>query len=81
MSQLVSSLDGQTAMENNSFLIQSKCDDYQKLRLLSLLQCAMDCFLQIATTFYHKERYGLLATPGNTITYHDALRLSPQNFV
>ena len=65
MSQSVSSLDGQTAMENDSFLIQSKCDDYQNLRLLSLLQCTMDCFLQIATAFfYHKERYGLLATPG-----------------
>ena len=36
MSQLVSSLDGQTAMENDSFLIQSKCDDYKKNGLLSL---------------------------------------------
>ena len=52
MSQLVSSLDGQTAMENDSFLIQSKCDDYQKLRLLSLLQCAMDCFFANCDSFF-----------------------------
>ena len=52
MSKLVSSFDGQTAMENDSFLLQSKWDDYQKLRLLSLLQFAMDCFLQIATAFF-----------------------------
>ena len=81
MSQLVSSLDGKTAMENDSFLIQSKCDDYQKLRLLSLLQCAMDCFLQIATAFLSQRAVRFMATPGNTITYHNALRLSPQNFV
>ena len=79
MSQLVSSLDGQTAMEND--LIQSKCDDYQKLRLLSLLQCAMDCFFANCDSFFITKRYGLLATPGNTLTYHNALRLSPQNFV
>ena len=81
MSQLVSSLDGQTAMENDSFLIQSKCDDYQKLRLLVYYNVRWTVFCKLRQLFYHKERYGLLATPGNTITYHNALRLSPQNFV
>ena len=52
MSQLVSSLDGQTAMENDSFLIQSKCDDYQKLRLLSLLQCNNGLFFANCDSFF-----------------------------
>ena len=68
MSQLVSSLDGQTAMENDSFLIQSKCDDYQKLRLHSLLQCAMDCFLQIATAFLSQRAVRFI---GNSRKYHN----------
>ena len=82
MSQLVSSLDGQTAMENDSFLIQSKCDDYKKNGVCLVYDnVRWTVFCKLRQLFYHKERYGLLATPGNTITYHNALRLSPQNFV